>query len=85
MVVEVMKVYVVIIIQFIIWSGYTVVEWLSNHDQLVYKVIMFFIFYYLAFLLGRTLTKSGPKAFFITSLSLTIYASIHFTLAHFSQ
>jgi hypothetical protein len=78
-----MKVYVVIILQFIIWSGYTFIEWLSVHDQLVYKVIMFFVFYYLAFLMGRTIIKSGPKAFFITSLSLCVYSSIHFTLHYY--
>jgi hypothetical protein len=83
MVVVVVKVYVVIISQFMIWSGYTFVEWLSEHDQLVYKVFMFFIFYYLAFLLGRTVTKSGSKAFFITSLSLCLYSSVHFTMNYY--
>jgi hypothetical protein len=83
MVVEVMKVYVVMILQFIIWSGYTFVEWLSVHDQLIYKVIMFFIFYYLAFSLGRTQLKSGPKAFFITCLSLCIYSSLHFSFHYY--
>jgi hypothetical protein len=78
-----MRVYVLIILQFMIWSGFTFVEWLSVHDQLVYKVIMFFIFYYLAFSLGHLVTKSGPKAFFITCLSLSIYSSLHFTFGYY--
>lgn len=78
-----MKIYIVIILQFIIWSGFTFIEWLSKYDQLFYKVIMFFIFYYLAFLLGRRITESAAKALFVTSLSLAMYSSFHFTMGHF--
>ncbi|NRD78720.1 hypothetical protein HPT25_15265 [Bacillus sp. BRMEA1] len=78
-----MRVYVVMMLQFIIWSGFTFIEWLSKHDQLIYKVIMFFIFFYLAFLIGHKVTKSSKKTLFITTLSLVIYTSLHFTLEHF--
>jgi hypothetical protein len=78
-----MKVYIVVTIQLMIWSGYTFIEWLSKHDQLVYKVIMFFIFFYLAFLIGNVVTKSSRKSIFITALSLTIYSSFHYTMIHF--
>ncbi|MGG5253103.1 hypothetical protein ACQYAD_06370 [Neobacillus sp. SM06] len=79
-----MKMYVIIILQFMIWSGYTLIEWLSSRDQLVYKVLMFFVFFYLAFLLGRKLTESTAKAFFVTTLSLTMYTSFHFTMVYFT-
>ncbi|EKN65545.1 hypothetical protein BABA_19696 [Neobacillus bataviensis LMG 21833] len=78
-----MRNYVVILLQFIIWSGYTLIEWISKHDQLIYKVIMFFIFFYLAFILGNQVTKSNRKTLFITVLSLVIYTSIHYTMAQF--
>jgi hypothetical protein len=78
-----MKIYIVVTMQLMIWSGYTFIEWLSKHDQMVYKVIMFFIFFYLAFLIGNAVTKSSRKAIFITALSLTIYSSIHYTMIHF--
>ncbi|XJZ28349.1 hypothetical protein ACF5W4_06030 [Bacillota bacterium Lsc_1132] len=78
-----MKMYIIIILQFMIWSAYTLIEWLSQHDQLVYKVIMFFVFFYLAFLLGRKMTESPAKALFVTTLSLSIYSSFHFTMAYF--
>lgn len=78
-----MKTYLVVILQFIIWSGYTFIEWLSKHDQLTYKVIMFFIFFYLAFLLGRKITESAAKALFVTSFSLVLYSSFHFTMVYF--
>nr|WP_263328172.1 hypothetical protein [Neobacillus sp. Marseille-Q6967] len=78
-----MKVYIVVLLQFMIWSGYTFIEWLSKHDQLIYKVIMFFVFYYLAFLIGNKVTKSKAKTLFITSLSLVIYTSLHYTFTLF--
>lgn len=70
-------------LQFIIWSGYSLIEWLSKHDQLIYKVIMFFVFFYLAFLIGNKVTKSARKTLFVTALSLVIYTSIHYTLELF--
>nr|WP_083402415.1 hypothetical protein [Bacillus sp. MUM 116] len=80
-----MKVYVVMLLQFMIWSGYTLIEWLSKHDQLVYKVIMFFVFFYLAYLIGNSITKSSRKTLFLTAVSLVIYTSIHYTLALYTH
>jgi len=76
-----MKIYVVILLQLIIWSGYTLLEWLSKHDQKIYNVLMFFIFFYLAIQIGNFIMKSAKKTIFITTLSLTLYASVHFTLS----
>ncbi|WML43556.1 hypothetical protein [Neobacillus sp. PS3-40] len=78
-----MRFYIVIMLQLMIWSGYTLIEWLSKHDQLVYKVMMFFVFFYLSFYIGNTITKSSRQAIFITALSLIIYSSFHYTLTHF--
>ncbi|MEH7108022.1 MULTISPECIES: hypothetical protein [Bacillaceae] len=78
-----MRVYIVMMLQFIIWSGYTFIEWLSRHDQLVYKVIMFFVFFYLAFIIGNKITKSSRKTLFITTLSLVVYTSLHYTMTQF--
>jgi hypothetical protein len=76
-----MKVYVVVILQLIIWSGYTLLEWLSQHDQFIYNVIMFFVFFYLAIQIGNFIIKSAKKTIFITTLSLSLYASFHFVLS----
>jgi hypothetical protein len=75
-----MKVYVVILLQLIIWSGYTLLEWLSQHDQLIFNVLMFFIFFYLAIQIGNLIMNSARKTIFITTISLSIYASVHFAL-----
>ncbi|MED3552353.1 hypothetical protein P4449_17975 [Cytobacillus praedii] len=76
-----MKTYTALLLQLIIWSGYTFIEWLSRYDQLLYKVLMFFVFFYIAIIIGNTIMKSVKKTLFITSLSLTLYASFHFTMA----
>jgi hypothetical protein len=78
-----MRTYIVILIQLMIWSGYTLIEWLSKHDQLVYKVIMFFVFFYLAYFIGSALIKQSRKAIFVTVFSLTIYGSFHYTMILF--
>lgn len=75
-----MKVYVVVLLQLIIWSGYTLLEWLSQHDQLIYNVLMFFVFFYLAIQIGNMIMKSAKMTIFITTLSLSLYASVHFAL-----
>ncbi|MFE8695347.1 hypothetical protein ACFYKT_03120 [Cytobacillus sp. FJAT-53684] len=76
-----MKVYTALLLQLIIWSGYTFIEWLSKYDQLIYRVLMFFVFFYLAIIIGNTIMKSVRKTFFVTSLSLVLYGSFQFTMA----
>jgi len=76
-----MKIYTVILIQLIIWSGFTFIEWLSKYDQLFFKVMMFFIFFYLALIIGNYIVKSIRKTFYITTLSLGLYGSIQFTMS----
>ncbi|WNS77015.1 hypothetical protein RRV45_08535 [Bacillus sp. DTU_2020_1000418_1_SI_GHA_SEK_038] len=76
-----MKVYTALLLQLIIWSGYTFIEWLSKYDQLIYKVLMFFVFLYLAIIIGNYIVKSAKKTFFVTALSLTLYGSFHFSMA----
>jgi hypothetical protein len=75
-----MKVYVVVLIQLILWSGYTLLEWLSQHDQLLFNVLMFFIFFYLAIQIGNMIMQSAKKTIFVTTVSLSLYASVHLAL-----
>lgn len=76
-----MKVYTALLLQLMIWSSYTFIEWLSKYDQLIYKVLMFFVFFYLAIIIGNYIIKSIKKTFFVTALSLSLYGSFHFTMA----
>ncbi|WP_080849206.1 hypothetical protein [Cytobacillus gottheilii] len=72
-----MKLYTAVIIQLIIWSGYTFIEWLSKYDQLVFKALMFFVFLYLAVIIGHYIIKSTRKTFVATMVSLSVYGSFH--------
>ncbi|MDQ0272439.1 hypothetical protein J2S17_004331 [Cytobacillus purgationiresistens] len=76
-----MKLYTVMLIQLIIWSCYTLIEWLSKYDQLIYKVIMFLIFFYMAINIGNYLMKSKRKTLLATCMSLSLYGSIHLVMA----
>nr|WP_242035273.1 hypothetical protein [Mesobacillus harenae] len=60
-----------------VWSGYTLIEWLSKHDQPIYNVIMFFIFFYLAVVIGNYIVRSTKKTFLATLISLAIYTTFH--------
>ncbi|NMD71930.1 hypothetical protein HHO41_16645 [Bacillus sp. DNRA2] len=73
--------YVVTLLQLIIWSGFSVIEWLSHHDQPVFNGLMFVVFLYIAFLVGNSLIKSTKKTVLITFISLCIYFSIQYILS----
>ncbi len=82
------KSYVVVMIQLIIWSGYSVIEWLSKHDQPLYNRLMFFVFLYLAFVIGNIVIKSVRKTAVVTLVSLSLYSLVHVSLpliTHFAN
>ncbi|WP_400246997.1 hypothetical protein AB3U99_09105 [Niallia sp. JL1B1071] len=72
-----MKIYTAILFQLIIWSGFSIIEWLSRHDLILYKVFMFGVFFYLAIIIGNTIIKSTRKTMLATMISLAIYGSFH--------
>jgi hypothetical protein len=77
---DAMKGYTVMIIQLFIWSGFTFIEWLSKHDTLLYKSLMFAVFLYIGFIIGDSILKSARKTVVITFCSLLLYGSIHLSL-----
>ncbi|SEN31706.1 hypothetical protein SAMN05192533_11180 [Mesobacillus persicus] len=78
-----MRIYSVILLQWIIWSAYTFTEWLSKHDHPTYNVIMFLIFLYIGFNTGNIIIKSKKKTLLATLVSLSLYLSFHVTLSVF--
>ncbi|MFD1705743.1 hypothetical protein ACFSCZ_03140 [Siminovitchia sediminis] len=75
-----MKKYVAMITQFFIWSGFTVVEWLSGDDRILAKATLFAVFFYLAFLLGKMIVQSNKVAIVVTVASLAVYGGIYLSL-----
>lgn len=76
-----MKVYTALLLQLMIWSGYTFIEWLSRYDQPIFNVLMFFVFFYLAVIIGNYIMRSPKKTLMITVLSLSVYGSFHVTMS----
>lgn len=75
-----LKNYLVILFQLIVWSGYTLVEWLSVNDRFVFKVFMFLVFSYLAIYIGKMILKSNRRTMLVTVISLLCYGILQILL-----
>ncbi|AIE59493.1 hypothetical protein MGA3_13716 [Bacillus methanolicus MGA3] len=79
-----MKIYTVILVQLILWSGYTFLEWLSKHDHPIYNVLMFLVFFYLAIIAGNFFMNSTKKTMLVTLISLALYGTFQITMSWLS-
>ncbi|WP_242222149.1 hypothetical protein [Bacillus cereus group sp. BfR-BA-01380] len=61
-----MKMTFVALFHFIIWSGFSIVLLLSSRDKLHYKVLLFFVFFYLAYVSAYIMLHSRKEAIFFT-------------------
>ena len=68
-----MKSYIAFLVQMILWSVFSIAEWISEKDHLEYKWIMFVLFFYLAFVAAKKIVQSRKLTLFITSFSLTCF------------
>jgi hypothetical protein len=68
-----MKEYVVFLFQMLIWSAFSLIEWLSARDRPIFKGMLFIIFIYIAFLLALRFRLRRKKAFWTTIVSIMIY------------
>ncbi|WP_163103158.1 hypothetical protein [Peribacillus alkalitolerans] len=72
-----MKSYVVFLLQIMVWSGYTLAEWLSQHDRIVFKVVMFIVFFNIAVWIAKKIIQTNSQTAFITFVSLSTYTIFH--------
>ncbi|GER68445.1 hypothetical protein BpJC7_21390 [Weizmannia acidilactici] len=77
---ETMKIYAAFLFQVIIWSGFTLAEWLSERDPFIFKIAMFAVFFYLAFLMAKHIVKSVRTTCMVTALSLSAYGLLQLFL-----
>ncbi|MDF0725350.1 hypothetical protein PY093_01335 [Cytobacillus sp. S13-E01] len=68
-----MRVYMILLIQFLIWSSYTVALWVSKQDGIKSKLILFIVFSYLAYWVATSMGLSKRNASFATIISLAIF------------
>ncbi|WP_050614637.1 hypothetical protein [Bacillus testis] len=78
-----MRSYAVFLMQWVIWSGYTLVEWMSKHDRMIYKVILFIVFFHMALYIANRFIEPKTKTYVLTLLSLVCYVSIQFIFREF--
>ncbi|MGM0844437.1 MAG: hypothetical protein ACQEUT_05630 [Bacillota bacterium] len=71
-----MKKYIAFLLQLIIWSAFTVAQWLSGKDHIEYKWIMFIVFFYLGFLIAKKILQSSKATVVITLVSLITFFSL---------
>ncbi|OAK72981.1 hypothetical protein ABB05_07045 [Lederbergia galactosidilytica] len=77
-----LKNYVAALIQIIIWSSFHLAQWLSGKDRFFPKVLLFLVFFYLAYLVAKKIIGSKRLTLLTTLISLTTYASLQF-MFHF--
>lgn len=70
-----MKEYVVFLLQMMIWSSFSLVEWLSGRDRPLFRGMLLCIFLYLAFLLARKFGLRTKKALLTTLATAVVYFS----------
>ncbi|RAK23205.1 hypothetical protein B0I26_101159 [Anoxybacillus vitaminiphilus] len=70
-----MKEYVVFVTQSLIWSAFSLVEWLSARDRPFFKGMLLCVFLYIAFLLAQKMGLCTKKALFTTIMTLIVYFS----------
>ncbi len=68
-----MKKYTVIIIQVLIWSLYSIVEWVAKYDGFKSKIILLLIFSYFAFLAASKIGLSRKQSICTTILTLLVF------------
>jgi hypothetical protein len=70
-----MKEYVVCLTQSLIWSAFSLVEWLSARDRPFFKGMLLCVFLYIAFLFAQKMGLRTKKALFTTIMTLIVYFS----------
>ncbi|CAG9611026.1 hypothetical protein CN326_01860 [Bacillus sp. AFS018417] len=68
-----MRITLVSFLHFIIWSGFSIVLLLSDRDKLHYKVLLFFVFFYLAYIIANIMLHSRKEAFFFTVVNSVLF------------
>ncbi|MED4972688.1 hypothetical protein RA955_07970 [Geobacillus proteiniphilus] len=68
-----MKAYVAFLLQMMIWSSFSLIEWLSGRDRPFFRGLMLCVFMYIAFLLARQLGLATRKAALTTLGTAAVY------------
>jgi hypothetical protein len=70
-----MREYLVFLIQTLIWSAFSIVEWLSARDRPFFKGMLLCVFLYIGFLLAQKMGLRTRKALLTTIVTFIVYFS----------
>ncbi|RFB19215.1 hypothetical protein DZB84_02870 [Bacillus sp. HNG] len=70
-----MRVYVIGLIQVLIWSTFSLVTWLSGSDSLLARGVLLIIFCYIAFVIATKIGLTRKGSLLITAISFFCFFS----------
>ncbi|MFT4415176.1 hypothetical protein ACLM5H_15040 [Fredinandcohnia humi] len=68
-----MKLYVIVMIHFLIWSAFSLAKWLSRSDSMLAKGVLLVICCYFAFLIATKIGFTQKKSFSVTVFSFLCF------------
>lgn len=73
-----MKTTLVSFLHLVLWSGFSAVLLLSNRDKIHYKIFLFLIFFYLAYIIAYVILSARRKAMLLTCTNSMIFLIVYF-------
>ncbi|PEM99768.1 hypothetical protein CN630_34205 [Bacillus wiedmannii] len=73
-----MKITLVSFLHLVLWSGFSAVLLLSSRDKLHYKIFLFLIFFYLAYVIAYVILSARRKAMILTCTNSMIFLIVYF-------
>ncbi|ABS22904.1 hypothetical protein ACRS6Y_06070 [Bacillus cytotoxicus] len=73
-----MKYIHVIFYHFLLWSGFSIVLSLSSGDKVHYKIMLFFMFLYLAYVITYVVLPIRKQAFILTCINGIVFLIISY-------
>ncbi|MFX3624346.1 MAG: hypothetical protein ACE3JP_09955 [Ectobacillus sp.] len=72
---------IVVFFHTIIWIGFSLVLWLSERDNLHAKIVMFFVFLYLAYVVAHTILQKRCYAAIVTAWNSCLFIIIKMAIS----
>lgn len=75
-----MKLTIVSFFHYVIWTGFSIVLFLSKRDKMHYKILLFFVFLYVAYTIAHVMMHSRKQAITLTACNSLFFFSIKMML-----
>ncbi|WP_369902884.1 hypothetical protein [Bacillus manliponensis] len=75
-----MKLTLVSFFHYAIWAGFSIVLFLSKRDKVHYKILLFFVFLYVAYTIAHIMMRSRKQAITLTACNSLFFFLIKMIL-----